>query len=141
METKYSKLIQLQDKNISAIENQILEKNHLIELAKKDIKVIEKEILSAKPPQFGDFSIMQQFHKGIWNMNNDIKKIENKISMLNSEKNLLYKHLKNANIEKEKFIYLENQILLKEQERLRKKEQSDLDEVAVMLFNQQKKRL
>jgi flagellar export protein FliJ len=135
MKSRFSDIVKIRQLKVDSIEREIQREYGAIELLKKEIIHIEKEILKLSPPTSGHFSLIQQYHIGISNMNREIHQRENQIVQHLQKIEQLKEALKSANMEVEKFKYLHDDEVDKMKQELKYKEQKDLDELAVLRYS------
>jgi flagellar export protein FliJ len=135
MKSRFSDIVKIRQLKVDSIEREIQKEYSDIEKLKKIISQIESNIIDSNPPISGNFSFMQQFHIGLRNMNLEIQKYKNHISQHLHNIENLKEHLKQANIELEKYKYLHNDEVKKVKLELNRKEQKYLDELAVLRFS------
>ncbi|PHR58585.1 MAG: hypothetical protein COA44_02940 [Arcobacter sp.] len=106
-----------------------------ISIVKKKIEDAYNELSSLEIPQEGDFSLFRQMQDLKHRVTEEIG--FNKYNLQLAENALLkaMQQLKTANIEHEKFKYLETTEIEKVLKAQKLKEAKDLDEVALMMFN------
>jgi len=135
MKSRFSDIVKIRQLKVDSIEREIQREYGAIESLKKEILHIESEILKLSPPTSGHFSLIQQYHIGISNMNREIHQRETLIEQHFQKIVNLKESLKSANMEVEKFKYLHDDEVRKVKEELKYKEQKDLDELAVLRFS------
>ena len=106
-----------------------------ISLIKVKIETSYADLRSMEIPKGGDFSIFRQMQLLKQRLQDEIK--FNKYNLQMAENALIkaMQQLKTANIEHEKFIYLETNEIEKAMKVQKLKEAKDLDEIALMTFN------
>lgn len=109
--------------------------HHTISLIKEKIEASYSELRSMTIPDHGDFSLFRQTQLLKQRVQDEIG--FNKHNLMVAENALLkaMQQLKTANIEHEKFKYLETNEIEKILKAQKLKEAKDLDEVALMAFN------
>jgi len=135
MKTAFSAILSLREKNLQKCEREILQNENLIANKKSEIEVLNSQFLALETPKSGEFITLMAFEKQKTIFASYIDKIKNELEMLLNRKIALQKQYKELNIEYEKVKFLEQ----KEQDALIKKindkEKAELDEVALMLYN------
>jgi flagellar export protein FliJ len=135
LNSKFSDIVKIRQLKVDEIERDIQGQYGAIKLLQNDIAIIEKQILESKPPSAGEFAMVQLYHQGISNMNGEIHRLETRIrEHLQAIENLKVS-LRSANMEVEKFKYLHDDEVEKQKQELKRQEQKDLDELAVLRFS------
>jgi flagellar biosynthesis chaperone FliJ len=134
--TQFTDILKIKKNKIKEIEQKIQKVRFGIAKNKERIKEIEEDILNIEYPISGYFSVLQQYNLAMNNMKSDIYNLENQIEQANNIIAQLQEELKLANLEFEKFKFLNDEVLEKEAKRLKKLEENRLDEIATILFNQ-----
>ena len=136
--TQFTDILKIKKNKIKEIEQKIQKVRFGIAKNKERIKEIEEDILNIEYPISGYFSVLQQYNLAMNNMKSDIYNLENQIEQANNIIAQLQEELKLANLEFEKFKFLNDEVLEKEAKRLKKLEENRLDEIAIILFNQKR---
>ena len=137
--TKFSDLIKLKKRNLEQLEKELQIEFGRVRKSEKEIALLEQEILEIDYPTSGNFAMLQQFNIAMHNMKGDIGKIrEEKLASLDRIGEI-QKKMVEANMEVEKYQYLENEILKKRKYEIEKEESKRLDEVATILFTNKRK--
>ena len=134
--TQFTDILKIKKNKIKEIEQKIQKVRFGIAKNKERIKEIEEDILNIEYPISGYFSVLQQYNLAMNNMKSEIYNLENQIEQANNIIAQLQEELKLANLEFEKFKFLNDEVLEKEAKRLKKLEENRLDEIATILFNQ-----
>ncbi len=134
--TQFTDILKIKKNKIKEIEQKIQKVRFGIAKNKERIQEIEEDILNIEYPISGYFSVLQQYNLAMNNMKSDIYNLENQIEQANNIIAQLQEELKLANLEFEKFKFLNDEVLEKEAKRLKKLEENRLDEIATILFNQ-----
>ncbi len=106
-----------------------------IALIKKKIEASYAELRSLEMPQGGDFSLFRQMQLFKHRVQDEIGFNKYNLQMAENALKKAMQQLKTANIEHEKFKYLETNEIEKILKAHKLKEAKDLDEVALMTFN------
>ena len=136
--TQFTDILKIKKNKIKEIEQKIQKVRFGIAKNQERIKEIEEDILNIEYPISGYFSVLQQYNLAMNNMKSDIYNLENQIEQANNIIAQLQEELKLANLEFEKFKFLNDEVLEKEAKRLNKLEENRLDEIATILFNQKR---
>jgi len=117
------------------MEQAVISCHQTIDVIKKKIEASYNELRSLDIPQDGDFSIFRQIQLFKHRIQDEIG--FNKYNLQMAENALIkaMQQLKTANIEHEKFKYLETNEIEKILKAQKIKEAKALDEVALMMFN------
>jgi len=134
--TQFTDILKIKKNKIKEIEQKIQKVRFGIAKNQERIKEIEEDILNIEYPISGYFSVLQQYNLAMNNMKSEIYNLENQIEQANNIIAQLQEELKLANLEFEKFKFLNDEVLEKEAKRLKKLEENRLDEIATILFNQ-----
>jgi flagellar biosynthesis chaperone FliJ len=134
--TQFTDILKIKKNKIKEIEQKIQKVRFGIAKNRERIKEIEEDILNIEYPISGYFSVLQQYNLAMNNMKYDIYNLENQIEQANNIISELQEELKLANLEFEKFKFLNDEVLEKEAKRLKKLDENRLDEIATILFNQ-----
>lgn len=134
MKTQYTALVKIKKERLDMMERSVQSCHQTISQIEQKIEASYHELRSMEIPQGGDFSLFRQMQLLKHRIQDEIQ--FNKYNLQTAENALkkAMQQLKTANIEHEKFKYLEtNEIekVLKEQKR---KEAKALDEVALMAY-------
>jgi flagellar biosynthesis chaperone FliJ len=132
--TKFSDLIEIEKRKIEALELEL--RAEYEKIGDIDIRVsqIEEEIVDIEYPSTGLFSAYRQFHIAMHNMKNDIKNLQSVKLSSRSRVRDISGQIREREQELEKWKYLEDDILKKEREKAKKREQREADEVASLIF-------
>jgi len=109
-----------------------------IAIVKKKIEASYNELRALEIPQGGDFSLFRQMQLLKHRITDEIGFNKYNLQMAENALMKAMQQLKTANIEYEKFKYLETNEIEKVLKAQKLKEAKDLDEVALMMFNRKK---
>ena len=109
--------------------------NQTIYLIKKKIEDAYAELHSMQVPRDGDFTVFRQMQLLKKRAQDEIGFNKHNLALAENALVKAMQQLKTANIEHEKFKYLETTEIEKVIKAQKLKEAKDLDEVAVMMFN------
>lgn len=135
MKTQYSSLVKIKKDHLDIMEKSVRSCHQTIAIIEVKIEASYIELSSIETPHEGDFSIFRQMQLLKHRVQEEIE--FNKYN-LEVAKNALLKamqQLKTANIEYEKFKYLETNEIKKIVKTRKSKEAKELDEIALIAFN------
>lgn len=138
MKTQYSSLVKIKKDHLDIMEKSVRSCHETIGIIEAKIEASYLELASIELPHEGDFSIFRQMQLLKQRVQDEIG--FNKYN-LEVAKNALLKamqQLKTANIEFEKFKYLESEEIKKIIKARKSKEAKELDEIALIAFNRKK---
>jgi len=135
MKTKFSDIVKIRKRKVDELQDYLARLEFSIQQTKKEIETLVNDLYSEKTPNEGSIRELLAIQ--------EIKKaykieIENKkahLSNLLQNKQNIIEMLKDANMEYEKMKHLHELELKKIADTRKQKEAKDLDEIAVMLFN------
>jgi flagellar biosynthesis chaperone FliJ len=143
MKTQFTDLLKISKNKLQTLEREValirakIENINLV-IIEKEEEILKEEILKIEYPISGTFSVFQQYNITMHNMKRYIEDLKlNKLSLTDKINNIRQKMVE-VNREIEKFKYLENQVLEARREELKKLEEKNLDEIAVMLYKKDK---
>ncbi|MDF1880835.1 flagellar FliJ family protein [Sulfurimonas sp. MAG313] len=135
MKTQYTSLVKIKKQHLDKMELSVASCNETIHIIKQKIKDSYNELASLEIPQGGDFSLFRQMQLLKTQISDEIGFNKYNLQMAESALMKAMQQLKTANIEHEKFKYLETTEIEKVLKAQKIKEEKDLDEVALMIFN------
>ena len=109
--------------------------NQTIKIIEDKIALAYKDLRELQLPKDGDFSIFRQMQLLKTRMQDEISFQKHNLFLAENALMKATQQLKTANIEFEKFKYLETTEIEKVIKALKEKEAKDLDEVALIAFN------
>ena len=135
LKTQYTSLVKIKKTHLDKMEQAVGSCHSTIALLKQKVEASYHELRSLDIPQGGDFSLFRQMQLLKHRITDEIG--FNKYNLQLAEQALIkaMQQLKTANIEHEKFKYLETNEIEKVLKAQKLKEAKDLDEVALMMFN------
>jgi hypothetical protein len=135
VKTKYTQIVNIKKQIVKKVENELMKINFNIKRIENEIKDIEEEIINSPIPTSGDFALMISMRESVnvYRLEKDrkteyLKKVE--LKKLNIEQ-----RLKDANIDYEKMKHLHDNEVLIIQKAMKKKEEEEMNEIAIMLYN------
>ena len=139
MKTQYTPLVKIKKQHLDKMEQSVSSCNQTIRIVKKKIEDSYVQLHNLQIPRGGDFTLFRQIQLLKKRAQDEIG--FNKHNLLLAENALVkaMQQLKTANIEHEKFKYLETTEIEKIIKARKLQESKELDEVAVMMFNRNKK--
>lgn len=138
MKTQYSSLVKIKKDRLDMMERSVQSCHQTIGLIKRKIEDSYSQLRSMQIPQDGNFSFFRQAQLIKTRIKDEI--VFNKHNLIMAENALAkaMQQLKTANIEYEKFKYLETNEIEKMIKAQKAKEAKDLDEIALIGFNRKK---
>lgn len=138
MKTKFTQLVILRKKNLDEVEMALQQNAQEINAKQMEIDTLVAEFAALKAPESGVYQAFLTFvhYKDTYRQSIDFKMRE--LALLKQKRKDLQALFKAQNIEYEKAKYLENQEIKTMLEKIKKQESKDLDEIAVMLYANQK---
>jgi flagellar biosynthesis chaperone FliJ len=138
MKTQYTSLVKLKKDRLDMMEKAVQSCHHTIFQIQQKIKTATEELRAMALPQKGDFSLYRQIQLLKQRVLDEIS--FNKHNLAAAENALIkaMQQLKTANIEYEKFMYLETTEIEKILKAEKIKDAKELDEIALMGFNKRK---
>jgi flagellar biosynthesis chaperone FliJ len=138
--TQFTDLIKIQKMKVEKIEREISKEQGHITLFENRASEIEGEILEIQYPTMGTFSAFQQMNMAMHNMKGDVKRLQDGKRETQNRIATLQQKLKKEQMELEKFLYLEQDVLKKVAEKKKVAERNYTDEVAILLTNVKKRK-
>lgn len=134
MKTKFTPLVLLQKQKVDAIEKEIQHNIQAINAKQGEIDALIAEFATLKEPASGIYQDFLTFvhHKNEYRQSIDYKMGE--LALLKKKKQELQEVFRVQNIELEKAKYLDGLEVKKVLQRLKKRENIEMDEVSVMLY-------
>ena len=135
MKTQYTSLVKIKKDRLDMMEKSVQSCHTAIKTINAKIENSYHELRTMQMPSAGDFSLYRQMQLLKHRVQDEIG--FNKHNLLLAENALMkaMQQLKTANIEHEKFKYLETNEIEKVIKAQKLQEAKDLDEVALMAFN------
>lgn len=133
MKTKFTPLLLLQKQKIDAIEQEIQHNAQAIKGKQEEIDALIAEFATLKEPTSGVYQAFLTFthHKNEYRQSIDYKMGE--LALLKKKKQELQEAFRIQNTELEKAKYLDNLEVKKVLQKLKKRENIEMDEISVML--------
>ncbi len=135
LKTQYTALVKIKKDRLDMMEKSVQSCHQTIKIIKEKIEASYDELRTMDIPTNGNFSLFRQMQLLKHRVQDEIQ--FNKHNLVVAENALIkaMQQLKTANIEHEKFKYLETNEIEKTLKVQRRKEAKELDEVALMAFN------
>lgn len=138
MKTKFTQIVKFKKQAVDNIELELAKVNNSINQTLAKIDDIQHSLNELQTPNFGTFFELRGY-QGIFNAHMlEIGECKKVLESLKMKKNQIELKLKSAYLEYEKMKHLDDVqkgLIIKE---LKRKEQEDLNEISVMLFNNNK---
>ena len=135
MKTEYTSLVKIKKQYLDKMEQSVASCHETIAIIKEKIQSSYEELRALEIPQGGDFSLYRQMQLLKHQISDEISFNKYNLQMADNALIKAMQQLKIANIEHEKFKYLETTEIEKILKAQKVKEAKDLDEVALMMFN------
>ncbi len=134
MKTKFTPLVLLQKQKIDVIEQEIERNAQAIKGKQEEIDTLIAEFATLKEPTSGVYQAFLTFvhHKNEYYQSIDYKMGE--LALLKKKRQELQEAFRLQNIELEKAKYLDSLEVKKVLQRLKKRENVEMDEISVMLY-------
>lgn len=132
MKTQYTALVKIKKQHLDKMENAVASCNDTIKILNTKINTSLMELRSLEMPQGGDFSFYRQAQLFKKRIQDDIAFNRHNLVLANDALMKAMQQLKTANIEFEKFKYLETLEIDKVLQKQKMLESKELDEVALM---------
>ena len=133
MKTKFDSILKIKKNELEKIERDIKKINSSIAMLNKKIEDLNSKLSSFSFPSTGNFSQFNQYKILESTLINEINNLKSQINVLENRKRELFEEYKKINIEYEKMKYLQNEELKKNLKKIKKKEQLNMDELAILL--------
>jgi len=132
--TKFDSLVKLKKLKVDEIQNNLSKINTQLQIEKENLEKLKEEFSQLQYPKSGNFGMITQFKMLQSEMQNAINQKQAQIAFINSQIHNLQHHLKEANLEYEKMKYLQSEEIKKYIQKLKKQEEKNIDEIALLLF-------
>jgi flagellar biosynthesis chaperone FliJ len=134
VKTKFDAIVKLKKLEVDKVRREITKQNGKITKANQELLKLNEEFNKIEYPKSGNFSLITQI-KTLQNaLLNQINLKKDEIKFLENQKNLLNAQLKDKEIEYEKMKYLQGEEIKKIINKMKKEENKNIDEIALMLF-------
>ncbi len=135
MKTQYSSLVKIKKDRLDMMEKAVQSCHQTIAQIEAKIEAAYNELRGIEMPGHGDFSLFRQMQLLKHRVQDEISFNKHNLALAQNALLKAMQQLKTANIEHEKFKYLETTEVEKILKAQKAKEAKDLDEVALMGFN------
>ncbi|TLD96776.1 hypothetical protein LS71_004010 [Helicobacter jaachi] len=135
MKTKFSSIVSLRKKDMQACERSILQNENKIASKQTQIGAFQEEFLQLQMPQNGTFYAFRAYEESKNMLLSHIAFAKQELEGLLANKALLQEQYKKCHIEYEKVKFLEKKAQDEMIKRLKRQEALEIDEVALMLYN------
>ena len=133
MKTKFDSIVKVKKNEVEKIERNINKLNSSIKMLEDKIITLNNKLSSFTFPKNGNFSEFNQYKILQNSLIEEIENFKNQLNILNNRKKELFQEYKKANIEYEKMKYLQNEEIKRVLKKKKKKEQLEMDEIAILL--------
>ncbi len=134
MQNIFSKISKINKQKVDKIESELFLLKSAIRQIENRIKSVYVGINKLEIPKNGNASLLSLFQGRREILNAQKGRLLKELHVKNLEVARKYEEYKKARLEFEKIKYLEEQEIAKKIEKLKKKEQKDLDEISNMLY-------
>ena len=138
MKTQYSSLVKIKKERLDMMEKAVQSCHQTIRKVKENIESAYEQLRSIKAPEKGDFTLFRQMQLLKHRAQDEIGFNKHNLELAENGLIKAMQQLKTANIEHEKFKYLETNEIEKVLKARKLKESKELDEIALMGFNKRK---
>lgn len=135
MKTKFTDIVKIRKRKVDELRDYLAKLEFNIQQTKRQIDALFEDLYAAKIPESGSFRelLARQEIKKAYKIEIVNKKAH--LSNLEQNKQNVIEMLKEANMEYEKMLHLHEVELKSYADKQKQKEAKNLDEIAVMLFN------
>lgn len=134
MKSKFADVAKVRKRALDHAELALLEARNLERSLTLLLEEVFQELISIQMPQKGGISLLQQVGTTKMILQRQRKDLEGQLASAQQRVGQMQEAYKRANLEFEKIKYLEEQEFEAYLKKLKQKEQSELDEVALQLF-------
>ncbi len=134
MKTKYSDIVKIRKQKLTEIELQIVEAQNRKRDIEKEIETLKQELKEIVFPQSGTMATFNIAHREVEFLDRRKKELTGKLEEVSKLIEELEFQYKNSSIEYEKILHLHELEISKEKKRLLKEESKNFDEIANILF-------
>jgi len=135
MITKFTPLVKYRKREVEKVESHLLSLNAMITKQKQKVKSIKDKINSTVLPKSGAINLLKEVNDMMIFQKIDQNKKYAKLLELQDEKRSINDKLHSANIDYEKAKYLDTQEIQKKLKIMKQKDENELNEVSIMLYN------
>lgn len=134
MKSKFVDVAKVRKRALDHAELALLEARNLEQRLTQELQEIYEELISVEMPKNGDISLLQQVGTTKMILQRQRGDLEEQLASASKRVMQMQEAYKRANLEFEKIKYLEEQEFEAYLKKLKQREQSELDEVALQLF-------
>lgn len=138
MKTQYSSLVKVKKDRLDLMEKSVQSCHETISILQAKIEASYAELRSIQMPDHGDFSLFRQIQLLKHRAQDEISFNKHNLALAQNALLKAMQQLKTANIEYEKFVYLETNEVEKMLKAQKSKEAKALDEAAMIGYNRRK---
>ena len=135
MKSKFADVSKVRKQALDFAELALLEARHLEQRLENELEAVYAQMLAVEVPSRGDIALLQQMGATKLVLQRQREEIERQLTAASTRVIQMQEAYKRANLEFEKIKYLEEQEFEQYMKKMKQKEQSDLDEVALQLFS------
>lgn len=135
MKTKYSAILNIKKNALQQQERKLLENQNKIANKQRQIAQLNDELHNLQIPQSGDFMLFSAFERQKYMVLGQIDIAKEELEALEIQKATLTHLYKESSVDYEKIKFLDTKIVESKLQQLRKQEEHQIDEVALMLYN------
>lgn len=134
MKTRFDGIVKVKKQQLDQAEMTLLKAREKVRLIKEKISKLREDILSLKEPKSGNFMQMQQIRQMLNMLRKQNDLLINELHVAKQNVQNYQKLYEFANKEYEKILYLKDQEIASIIKKQEKRQQKELDEIAVQLF-------
>jgi len=135
LKTKFSPIVKIRKNELEKIQKVISAINNNIAKKEEEILLFEQNYTNLETPISGNISELNVYNMQINIQRNKLKNLQLQLNGLILQKEETTELLRLANIEYEKIKYLEQEIIDEKLLFIKKQEDKEMDEIAIMLFD------
>lgn len=140
MTSKFAPLTKLKKEQLDEVQRLLLDANNYIRTLENQLEGFEQDLRNQKTPQSGNIALFNQYTHFTQACHDQIIRKKDEMYYAQQERHKIQIAAKEALIEFEKFNYLQTQEEEAYRVKMKQKEASMLDEVAIMGYNLQKEK-
>lgn len=138
MTSKFKPIVKIKKQHMDKIESELIQARFEKQNIEKKIESLYADINSTVAPQNGTAAVMSLFRENLKLLRREKDDYEDALEFMENSIAKIQSEYKKAHMEYEKIKYLQEEELRVHLEKMKKKEQSDMDEIANMLFSSEK---
>ncbi len=141
MKTKYSDITKIKKQKLREVELELIDIQNRKRKLELQIDEVDKKIKEIKVPESGTMADLKYSHQELELMMREKERLQERLMVRIRQIEGLEVLYKESNIDYEKILYLHKEEIKKEQQKLEKLESKELDEIANILFVNQRESL